>query len=386
MIKFNEKMLYHIICLIILLNIIQFGIRMFNITFNGLMVEYILIMFILIFYKKRIINYYTVLVTLLSYLVFLIALAINDNETIRFYIYSFTTFSLPLLIVFIFKIDYKEFLNIFSKYVFVLMVLYVINMVFDSTLLNDYMTFGYNGIFCSIFLFIYSFYNKKKMLSLCSFFCSIIFLINGARGCLLIITMSLLLIILFSISGRVNIAKKIIMIIFLIIVSFTYNQIIDNSLKFINEHFDSNLYTVKQFNNMASIDRIDELLSGRYYIYKVAVEEINNNFFTGIGIGTFQEKYGFYPHNIFLDVFTTYGFIIGIGYFLFLIIIGKKVFIIAKDNVYIKILFIFCLALSMKLLLSKTFIYDPYIWLLISCFLNIIAINELDKKNKLKIS
>ena len=58
--------------------------------------------------------------------------------------------------------------------------------------------------------------------------------------------------------------------------------------------------------------------------------------------------------------------IFGTIYIMYLVYLGVRLNKIAKENVEIKILFIFMVANIMKLMLSKTFIYDSSIWIYIS--------------------
>ena len=85
-----------------------------------------------------------------------------------------------------------------------------------------------------------------------------------------------------------------------------------------------------------------------------------------MGIAGFQDKYGYFPHNLIIDVYVTFGLILGTIYLIYIVDLGIKLNNISLRNIEVKILFIFMVSNAIKLMLSKTFIYDPTIWLYIS--------------------
>lgn len=367
-------LLYHLMSIVILLNIFQQGLNMFGVEFNIALVEYVLIFIIIVIYRRRFCNWYNAIVLISVIITLLLSMFLFSGNTIGAYFKDFIIYAAPLLIIFMFDITYRDFTKILFRYSIIGVLLYIINIICRSPFSSDYMTFGYGGIFCSLFMFIYSAVNGKRITGVIGIICCFIFVIYGPRGGILTIVGALLL--LLALNNQIRMRWKAIVGALLAFLLLFSDVLVDMTLNFVNANFDSNLYTVRQLNNMQEVDGIESLLSGRYDIYENAISEINENPVFGIGIGSFQEKNGFFPHNIVLDIYVTFGIIFGT---ICISMIFGTVWVAMKkgrgDNSK-KVFCIFCISMSLRLLLSKTFIYDPYFWLLIASSINIIYQNS----------
>lgn len=370
---------YHIACLVILMNILQFGFNGLGINFNMFIVEYFLILLLAFIKKFKIKNYYNLLLIFVVAIIFLFNMFFYSSSTLSFYIQEFIFFALPIIIVFMFEYDYKKLSDLFLKYCIFSLLLYLLNLVLNTSLLSDYMTFGYGGIFPTTYIAIYSIFHRKWKFLLFSILAGIIIFAYGSRGGLLVLGTGIFVSCLFYIKST---WKKVALITIALLVLIFNGNIMRFSVNTLTDLFGTDLYVIKQLNSMIEKEDFDEMLGGRYYIYQQGIEEIKDHTIFGMGVGAFQEKYSYFAHNIFIDVYSTFGIIFGTFYFIYLIIISKKVHKYTKDNIQVKIFFVFCLAIITKLLLSKTFIYDPYIWLMISLFLNIIFIFRKEKRDE----
>lgn len=361
---------YHIVCMIIFMNIIQFGVLAFGINFNMLYVEYFLLSILVIIKKVKIKSKPNLLLLYVTILVFIISLIFHNNSVVNKYIIEYIIYALPLVIIFMFKYNYKRLSEFFYKYAIICSIIYLINIFIKSELLNDYMTIGYAGMFSVAYIVSYSIVKKKYVNFLIFLVIGIIIFVHGSRGSILILLSCIIMYLLFNINDY---KKRIMLFVFSFLIIFNMNNIIDTCVDTLTSTFGNNLYSINQIVNMLEKSTANEMLDTRYYIYQNGIYEIKENTIFGLGIGGFEDKYGYFVHNIFLDVFTTFGMFLGTAYFIFLVIITQKVYRIAKNNRDILIFFIFCISISLKLLFSKVYIYDSYIWLMITLFCNIFS-------------
>ena len=143
-----------------------------------------------------------------------------------------------------------------------------------------------------------------------------------------------------------------------------------------NISFTSNSYFINSLKSFISDDKLTGVLDNRDFIYEYSMTIIKENIF-GVGIGTFQSIYQVFPHNIFLDIFLTYGFLVGGVIILFLLYEIITCYIVVQEK-YQLIIFLVVLSNSFKLLVSKTFVYDPVFWLLIC---NVVVMKRTNSKS-----
>lgn len=355
----------NIISIVILMNSLQMILGWnFNIAFN-MWIEYAFIGFLIIINKVKIFNKRNVVIFLIFIIMFLLNMEFNNSEALKYYIQEFELYSIPIIIIFLINVDIKKFCKIFLIYNIITVALYLLAIIINAEKVHeDYMTFGYYSIFSLSFVLIYSYYHKNIPLLVMSIIAIPIIIVNGNRGTILVATTAIIAMLLFSNTKK---WKKIIFVCVLIIAAMNITTIVKSSLDFLVARFNiSNNYSVRNLYAMIESDDTENSLGGRSAIYEEAIQEIKDNTITGMGIAGFQAKYGYFPHNIFLDIYVTFGIIIGTMYLVYIINIGIHTYKISKENMEIKILFIFMVSNIMKLMLSKTFVYDPTIWLYIS--------------------
>lgn len=379
-----ENIKYNLISIVILMNSFQLVLSWnFNISFN-MWVEYGLIVLILLFSKFKVKNINNVIIICISILLFLISKMLVNTPTLNYYINQFELYALPVLIIFLTDIDLKKFMSVFYIYNIINIVLYLLFLlVFSNGVVEDYMTFGYYSIFSVTYIILYAFYNKYYRVAIVAFAIVPLIIINGNRGTILV--MGILIFSMLLISSKMNLIKKLLIFILIMICIFNINNIAKLLLDFTVEVFDvERSYSITKLYNMLDSRGIGEMFGSRYYIYEEAINEIWQHPIFGMGIASFNDKYGYFPHNIFLDVYSTFGIILGTIYLIYIIKLGMKLHKISKENIQVRILFIFMLSNLMKLLLSKTFIYDQTIWLYIALG-NLICIKYKDTLKKKEI-
>lgn len=359
-----DKINCNIISIIILMNAFQIILSWdFGIVFN-MWIEYIIIVLLFIINRFKVVNIRNIFTVAVAGLTFSFNILFNDNETLRFYINEFLLFALPLLLAFMINIDLKYFCKTFYIYNIIVSVLYLLLLIINpDKLIEDYMTFGFYAIFSIIYVLIYSYFNKKTKTMILSIITLPIIFINGNRGTIIIAILAIVLIILMAVK---DIRKKIFLIFIIIILGLNIENIAKVTLNFITNELGIRTYSINALSLMLDSDNTEGAIGGRYSIYQEAIDEIKQHPLLGIGLSTFQDKYGYFPHNIFLDAYSTFGIILGTIYFIYLFSMGAKLYRISKEHQEVKILFIFMVANVMKLMLSKTFIYDPTIWLFIA--------------------
>lgn len=375
--KIVENINCHIVSIIILMNALQIIIAWdFGFIFN-MWIEYVVILILLLINKVRIVNIRNIVVIGISGIIIAGNLLFNSSKTLNFYINEFLLFALPLLIIFLIEIDLKKFTKIFFFYNIINTILYLLLLIIDSNrLVEDYMTFGFYAIFSATYVFIYSYYYKYIKIMIFAIVSLPIICINGNRGTILIVGVALIIMIIMNAK---NLKKKIVIILIFIILGMNINQIGKSILDFITQDLGITSYSVNNLYRMLESEDVETTIGGRYDIYIKAVKEFEQHPILGIGVASFQEKYGYFPHNIFLDVYSTFGIIGGTIYFLYILFIIIKLYKISEKSLEVKVLFVFMIANIMKLMLSKTFVYDPTIWLLISLGNYILVYNRKEK-------
>ena len=360
-----ENININLISIIILMNSLKLAILWnFGININ-MWIEYIIIVILLIVNKVKINNIKNLMIIAITMILFAANFLFNETDTLHFYFEEFVLFAVPLLIVFLIDIDLKKFLKTFLVYNIINIILYLLTLVLNKDILQtEYMTFGFYAISSNIYIMLYFYYNKNRKMFILSILLIPIVCINGNRSVLLIVSTAIVLMLLYNFKGPIK--KTLIISVFILLIIFI-KPIMLFVLDELTGTFDiSNNYSVRNIYRILESDSLEETLGGRYEIYMEGLQEINENPVLGIGIASFQDKYGYFPHNIVIDIYVTFGIIFGTIYIMYLVYLGVRLNKIAKENVEIKILFIFMVANIMKLMLSKTFIYDSSIWIYIS--------------------
>lgn len=120
----------------------------------------------------------------------------------------------------------------------------------------------------------------------------------------------------------------------------------------------------------------EDLSNGRDMIYSVAMDEINEKYILGNGIGQFNIRYGTYPHNFVLQlmheggIVLTFIYIIPILYGIYAILIKKNI----SQNMKILLIFLFSASI-IRLCISYEYWKEPFFWM----YLSVCIISMLEK-------
>lgn len=376
----TNKLNNNIVAFVICANAFQIAFMSLGIYFD-MWIVFGLIAGMYIINKFKFNSLFNIIVLLTVISIFMFSVSLKTNSYSIAYFREFVLYALPIILVFLIKIDFETFTETLNKYSIFGSLLYVIILVSNQEVFSiDYMTFGYNSIFFSSYVFIYSYYMKKRYSLAFALLTIILTFIYGPRGAVLVFGAMIVIIVLFDIDK--SFFKKILLFLSTIAISIygvSFLRFILNKLIF---EYGFNNYSIYQFYHMMSAFNLQNLLGSRYGIYSSSIDLIQENVLFGVGIGGFQAINGIFPHNIILDVFVTFGLIFGIFYFAFIYFIGNKT-LKKQNNIYIKILFIFFVANASKLLVSKTFVYDSTIWLYIGFCSNAFLSTKKESRKKL---
>lgn len=344
--------------------------------FNPVIIFSILIFPILFRIKE--IKYHS-LIPLFLYTLFLIINVLYKINYIDIFIKkSWPIISFALVPLVIMSLNYKR--ELFFKYLnflnFLNFSLLQIMIIFkDIFYLNKnvmvYSTFGYWLLPTSLYFYMHFYIKKKKKYIWLSIISLIELLFYGSKFSLILYFVGILMILIFL--KRFKIVSIIFLILVLIKLTLTKILIIvltffkTKGMDFIS--LERLLYTSKV--------GIIEGSSGRTDIYIEAYKNIINNPF-GQGIlgyidsggvtKALKEKTLGYNHNIFLDILQHVGFFGLLVYILiFMYLIKKYLEIKRKEN---KMLIIIFLAVSLKLLVSGSYLWELSLWNIIGLLYN----------------
>ena len=235
----------------------------------------------------------------------------------------------------------------------------------------DYnLSFGYNLTFPCI-IFIYKFIICKKNFYIIPSLISIyLILIYGNRGAMLVVFLYVFLILLRSLN-KINLCKKIFIILGTIIVFVIFEKFYDQLLMFLFRKI--NDYNIDSRSIRMMINGKFAEDNGRDVIWRAVIDAIKSKPLLGYGIlgdRPFVEPihYVGYSHNLFLEIIVSFGII---GYvIIFYLLKGSFNMIFKCDDRKSNDLFIVLFAVSCQLLISMSFWYVWQFWAAIGVYIN----------------
>jgi len=237
--------------------------------------------------------------------------------------------------------------------------------IFIYEIVQDYMDFGYNFLLPMNLIFIASYRNSKNILKLLLLLSSLFLVIIYANKGAVLTSIAFLLFINFSDLFKIKKLNKYIyfflFFLMLVILAIYSNSIIEILIKFAESRniYSYTLLTIKHFidnNNFIT------LLSGRNIIWELVLNLIENRPLLGYGYGYLQTNYGFYAHNLLLDLMLSYGLFITT---IVLYLLIRSIFRIAKIQDENKRLFML-VALFLWIIplqFSSEFIFNMGFWI-----------------------
>lgn len=252
---------------------------------------------------------------------------------------------------------------------------------------NEFLTYGYDMNFgytllfpllCFMSLFVLE---RKRIYLFVSLISFVFVLLFGSRGPILCVGIYLVLLLLFVLFRKQSTHQRVLtlsIIGFLGLAAFLL-------LNYVVPLFD--LSSLPR--SLKYILRVDYFSSSTDSGRKIIVEDLsyylNNIPFFGYGLLADQGFLGVgkYSHNIFLEMWLTFGPVISVTIMVFLLALSLKVFFDKQTSLVNKLFFITLWAFSFgRLLVSNSFWYETYFWCLISFGLCITSRSSIDEKLK----
>ncbi len=329
--------------------------------------------------KKLLINKNFIAVIVIVVLLFLMTMIHNNNIYTEEYLYEFFIYGVISMYLFINIKNYREFLKYYANLSILVILIYCLEPFNDFQFFIDYMSFGLTCMlpaFCGCCI-------GRKILKKNIYlvfeivaFMEILFFCN--RGAILVAVA--LEVLLYLIMTKLNI-KKIAICLLCTSIGFILLINIEKILLTIFKYLQSKdiySYSIRSMYNMFS--GVSNGLSGRDKIWKNAIEYFQESFIWGNGIGSFQNKYGIYTHNIFLEILTSYGVI---GMFVFLTLSSIYVYKIHKSIGDYKVILIMFMVMGIFPLMLSIYTFKwQYFWIFIIMSLKKIP-EEYKRKNKI---
>ncbi|MEH7502853.1 O-antigen ligase family protein [Neobacillus drentensis] len=241
---------------------------------------------------------------------------------------------------------------------------------FDSM---EYMRFGY-AMIPSVIMFWFEVMGEKKYNPIwwgMTIYSTVITVIYGSRGTILVLLLVILLSVLFS--KKLAIGKKLFISVFfgIIIYLVIKNDLVIKIIDYLFFDLGIKSYALEKLRMMV-IDGIAESSSGRDVLYSSILFYIKQNPVIGYGIGYSESVLGLYPHNIFLQIMLESGFIALTCWLCIWIYCSYKYRILSMEQetgIFKITTLVISVALG-RLLVSSDFWLRPEYWFILSILVN----------------
>lgn len=251
-----------------------------------------------------------------------------------------------------------------------------VSVVSGNTILRTYnQVYGYEFLFSAIIFTYFFFKEKKKKYGFFVIIILIQILNYASRTAIVSYVLYLVLLILFGDLGYKSLKKRVLL----------GSLLIASALLLSSDAFMNWFSSIcNQFGISSKI--IDALISGensidggREMVWGLGISLIKNNIW---GLGVYSDHYymGVYVHNIVIEIFMSYGWILGTVIIAGLVIIIIRMLITGENNAW-KSLFLMFLSMTLiRLSLSYSYWYDGNFWFMLASFAG--YLNSNSKKDK----
>ncbi|MBQ6847383.1 MAG: hypothetical protein IJO62_00505 [Clostridia bacterium] len=207
---------------------------------------------------------------------------------------------------------------------------------------------------------------KKKILSLIWFLpfalCMFLILTYGSRGPIIGVLAYLILRfgLVFLLDKKVSFAKKMAMLLLIILGSMAVYTFFGYFVEVFADYLDDLGITSRTITRILNQTIADD--NGRDFFFKKALSKI-----TVAGLGPFSDQYmwgrGNYCHNFFLEVLLDFGFVIGMGIIILVIVLICKIIGRSEDNPWFSLFVVFLSYCLGRLMFSGTFWSETMFWM-----------------------
>lgn len=310
------------------------------------------------------VNVYLLTYVWLVFVIFFLEMAFRPNTLTSVYFYNFIiNGAIPVYLLM--QLDnMKMVLKYFTSFSVPLFLIYMLDPFFNYALTFDYMTFGFEVAlpsFCGFHIgrkvFGYRWMIIPEVLSIISLF------IFSNRGALLAaLAFAFLLAIIDDSSQPTKILRFGAIIVIIAVVFINAVPIIDFILKQIAK-WNYYSYSLHAFRNML-VSGVSKGLAGRDMLWSNAWEYFKASPLLGNGVGSFTNHYGNYPHNLILDILTSFGII---GFLVFLLTWLRPISLMFTSHYSLRVFLALVCCLSFVPLLTSSVLYaNIYFWLFIA--------------------
>lgn len=341
---------------------------------------YLIVVFYVLLLLKEEANYESIifiLSTAVSIVVSEIITGTSDSGMMETYIYQIIRV-IPVFVLSTYAEDTEKLLRGFRPYIVIAVIYGTVNTVAFGEASSNYMTFSYNLLIPTVIAFYFFVRNRQPIYLVLFIYLMVLILVLGARGPLGCAIFACLL--LWLQSNKEKTAKLLFMLVicvtvFMVLIAFTHQILLVLSSRFPDSR------TVQLLINTSSMDMF---LTGRRELFDATERLISRNLFLGYGI--FSSNYflsvelgysgysvGIYPHNIVLDAFLQFGVVLGTALLcgMIMLILRSTKLAADIDQFSLALLLIF-ISRNITLMVSGTYISDPYFWFLIGYCINIV--------------
>ena len=253
-------------------------------------------------------------------------------------------------------------------------------LILGRELMADNMSTSYNILPSILYLIYYAFDKKKWGYWLLTCPGIILAFVFGTRGPILCIAVYILVEIIIRSLRKGSIGVAILM--FGIIVGGSFLLIAGDSLvsfiKWLEELFESVGFSTRIFDMFLEGDIANS--TGRDVISEKVIKAIWENPFLGYGLMGDRVITDTYVHNIALELWCSYGIIIGTVLLAIIIAIPLKALIISKAKPIFNIVLLFTCMMLVKLMLSGSYPVEPYFYMMLGLSIGAIRSAKAERK------
>lgn len=322
--------------------------------------------FLVISTRKILLTYPIILAFILTFILCLASIYLWDYPLGKSYLFYFIIFSLFSLISLSERIDFSRFYKL-QNFILLLCVPVVISSFVKEYDIGILLGISYSilpNYICSLILIDdTNDFTTKKIISLINIVIfGVFFILKGNRGVILCLLLFFVLKFIFNGKGKKigSLMKVVVLSILGGIATINIITILETISNFFRKT-GIHIYAIDKTINLALENR--DIDSGRGFLLQKLMTTINTEMqiVFGRGIGFFENTFGVYTHNLFLQYFVEGGvFYCLIPVILFIILI-KKIFVSKESEINF---YIFLISSTfIPLLLSNVYWVNPLYWL-----------------------
>jgi hypothetical protein len=234
---------------------------------------------------------------------------------------------------------------------------------------GQYMVISYGLLPCSLFLF-WSFLESFSYFNLFFAILGIFEMLSlGTRGPLVCVIVFFIIYMLFFKHYKSPIIKIFIVIVGCVIYLLIGPIMLGLSVLLPSLGMSSRITTMYMEHSLQET-------TGRDLIAKDLWGKISHDIWQGYGLGGDRVLVGYWSHNLVLEVFVTFGIVLGSIIIVWLLVLIIRSFIKEKQSVNAKFLLLLICCSIVKLMISSSFIQEPMLYFLLGYVINILRHNS----------